>query len=172
MTPVPYQLADGTQINLRVPTLHPDDDAASLALQELNDCDDMLEAIIAKAAQEQDPIKALGMMGKVSEVRRWRLDKFRKFLRASLGKDFGTDDIDKKVIAQCTDADIAVILRVVREGPEYIERLRASLRFTAADVASLARQIFPTPETLTAFAESLRPTPGGTGEPSVTSSAG
>ena len=100
MTPVPYQLADGTQINLRVPTLHPDDDAASLALQELNDCDDMLEAIIAKAAQEQDPIKALGMMGKVSEVRRWRLDKFRKFLRASLGKDFGTDDIDKKGIAQ------------------------------------------------------------------------
>lgn len=167
---VKYRLADGLEIELRVPTLLPADDAASLALQELNDSDDMLDKILGKASDENDPVKALAIKGRMREIRQDRLKKFRVFLAELLKKQMGSDDVDNKVIPQCTDADIVTILRDCREGPGWRVRWLSMQGFSPSDVLAMASQF--TPEVKAALSESLKPTPVSPTQPgAITSGA-
>ena len=172
MQPVKYRLADGTEIELRVPTLHKDDRDLSKLLNRVGNYDIVLRDLVKRATTAETQEQREKAIDAVTETQDGQNEAFRKFLRLALSTKLGTDDIESKVIAQCTEEDQRNILQACREGNDYYQRLMMVLPFGASDVSALAKLVFKTPESLANFAQSLNPPPTSSGEPTGTSTTG
>ena len=103
-----YVLADGqTKLPLRGVTLHKDDDAARRLMYEAEHLLDAVEARVSEMGKATDAATIGKLGGVASELRMMRDGKFREFMVAMFGSKFGTDDIQGKIIPQCTEADMS-----------------------------------------------------------------
>ena len=106
-----YKTADGTELPLFELTLHPSDDAARELLRTLEEFYDAADAFRKSALSSKTPEERKNATLFAAEMRAERDRAFRVFLLAYAGQV-----VADKVIAQCGDQDMELIIKVCRQG--------------------------------------------------------
>lgn len=129
---VQYTCKDGTVLPLRELTLHPSDDSARLSMRIMEEFLDATLGFQRSAGSAKTPEDRKKSVLLAAEMRHERDKSFRDFL-----ENLSTDKpLIEKVLAQCGDTDMEMILMAVREG---------SMDSQKALYEKLARQFAPSP---------------------------